>query len=90
MNRKTFFAAILAWLGVSTLRAQAQPETKWGIGRLVFAERLPSRPYKPFEHVIDERGNRVMGTGPCWNMTLDDTVEIGLRSDGVIVWRKAP
>jgi hypothetical protein len=88
-TRKTFFAAAVGAILASIGRAQPAPQTRWGIGRLAFVERLPSKPFEPFYHVTDGQGKRVTETGPRWNFTFDESVEIGLRDDGVVVWRKA-
>ena len=67
---------------------EPEKSIRW-FGKIVFAEALPSRKYPAFEHVVDSMGKRIEETGPLWNITLDDQIEIGLRPDGVVVWRNA-
>lgn len=63
------------------------PEIVW-LGRIVFAEERPAIPYWPVSGSDGQRGTE---TGPQLQlMTLGNGVEIGLRTDGVCVWRKAP
>lgn len=54
---------------------------KW-LGELAYWVRLPSKPYPPFEYVV----GTIKETGPRLDLRLEE-VEIGLRSDGVLVWR---
>lgn len=64
-------------------------QIEWKVGKLVLAGRTPSRRYPDHEIVIDSNGQRILETGPGWNFAPDETIEIGLRADGVIVWRNA-
>ena len=88
MNRKSFIAALLAALGLSSLRAQPAPEIKWGGTCLVLARWRSGKTYPAYEHVIGPDGRRVEREPDHWNIEIDETTEIGLRADGVLVWRK--
>ena len=62
---------------------------EWGIGRLVFARWEKGREYPAYQIVVDSIGKPQRKEPDHWNIQLDETIEIGLRADGVLVWRKA-
>jgi hypothetical protein len=63
---------------------------EWKAGRIVYAGFIESKPFEPGAYVVDENGNRVTHALAGWhNYGADIETEIGLRSDGVVVWRKA-
>lgn len=64
-------------------------EVEWGIGRLVFARWEKGRTYPAYQMVVDSQGKPQSKEPDHWDIQLDETVEIGLRADGVLVWRKA-
>jgi hypothetical protein len=86
---KTLKTIAALGVGISVLlglvAAAPNRETKW-LGELAYWKRLPSKPYPAFEHVIGPDGERKMETGPQLDLQLEE-VEVGLRSDGVLVWR---
>lgn len=92
MTRKAFLPALLTAFGLTALAAKAQPASptiKWGVGRLVFARWRIGRAFPAFEMVTDSTGKRMEREPDGWSVELDETLEIGLRDDGLLMWRKA-
>lgn len=80
------------WLGIVAIVIAAVTykshlwQKRW-VGEAVVAQRLPSRVYPPGETVFDARGVQVTETGPIVQFIVVDGIELGLRNDGVVVWR---
>lgn len=62
--------------------------TAWKVGRLVLAAQVESPPNRIDRDMIVVPTDTLRVTGKRWNFSPDETIEIGLRSDGVLVWRE--
>lgn len=65
-----------------------QPAVKW-LGSVVYVNMIPARPIPPHLWVIDEKTGKRQTNYPASLGLLNSTEEIGLRDDGVVVWRPA-
>ncbi len=63
-------------------------KVEW-VGRLVRGRTIPAEPYPAGMIVMRTDGTRATHTTAYTAALPDDTIDIGLRSDGVLVWRKA-
>jgi hypothetical protein len=94
---KALLLAVALWYAAYSASARlhanqpsrAHDGVTWGAGRLVFAQWQTGRQYQPDEYIVGGSGVRQDKAPDHWDLRIDETVEIGLRADGVLVWRRA-
>ena len=62
-------------------------KTNW-VGIVVLARRIGASHYPSNQIVTDQSGRRQLLSPAHWDIQYEPTKELGLRSDGVVVWRE--